>query len=297
MTGAAFDPGMSTAGFFNVLSRQIWVAKGGSDTAGDGTLGNPFETINRACTEVRNRGDASTVNRYAVFVGPGVFDENLVMSDWTYIVGSSVRATRINFVTFDFGAEFALAVAHACGFEGLSFVSNLTVDFTTVGSAQGTIQFVNVRSTPFTVSLVAMSSSNQFSFENCILAHVTQTGGISNLWSCTTRNLTVNDAATFAAQCTCQSTTVDGTLILNSVAFASTLWWYGCAVSGMTTLNGALATIAPQSNPKTFRNGVTLLAGAPEPRFVLTGAKGGNAALTSVCTQLAASGGFVDNTT
>jgi hypothetical protein len=65
----------------------------------------------------------------------------------------------------------------------------------------------------------------------------------------------------------------------------------------MTTLTGALASITADSTPLNFRGGVTLAGGAADPRFVLVGAKAGNAALASVCTQLQASGGFVDTTT
>ena len=67
--------------------------------------------------------------------------------------------------------------------------------------------------------------------------------------------------------------------------------------NGTLTLDGAQATVDPASSPIAFPGGVTLLNGAPDPRKNLTGAKGGNAALASVCTQLAATGAFKDSTT
>lgn len=292
-----------SSGFFTGASRLLWVAKNGSDTTGDGTLARPFLTINRACTAIRALGNASTTIRYAVVVGPGRFTEDLVMSDWTWIVGIDTEASRVTFTTFTFGAEFDANVDHRCGLQSMTISGGGPVDFAAANSEQGKISFINVwfaDSWTFT----AMTNQNQVTLANCLLSGFTQNGfdyfNVMNCAGVNGANFTVNDTATLSATTYFRSSEIDGQLFVNATAggliYANVLW-LGSSLAGFLTLNGANASIAASSSPILFPGGVILLAGAPDPRLVLSGAKAGNAALASVCTQLAASGGFVDTTT
>ncbi len=282
-------------------SHVIWVMLGGNDTTGDGTLANPFASINRACTLVRSYANASTTNRYTILVGAGRYTENLVISDWTWISGLSTEGTRVTFTTFAFGAEWTAAADHRAGLQNMTISGGGPVNFATAASDQGKLSFINVWFADLW-TYTARTNQNQITLANCLLSGFVQNGfdyfNIMNCSGVNAGNVTVNATATLTATSYFRATELDGTLnITSNGANYSNVVWLASAVAGMTTLTGALASITADSTPLNFRGGVTLAGGAADPRFVLGGAKAGNAALASVCTQLQASGGFVDTTT
>ena len=281
-------------------SQLYFVFHGGSDTTGDGTFYRPFATINRACTAIRALGNASTTIRYAIFVGPGRFTEMLVMSDWTYITGTTTEATRVTFTSFAFGPEWDTNVDHRCGLQSMTISGGGPVDFAVATSEQGKMSFVNVwlaDSWTFT----AFALDNQVIFANCLLSGFVQTGFenfyVFNSSSLNSGVFVVNASATLNAYLSARATMLGGTLTMNATAKFSNLGWYDSSLTGLLTLNGANASVTVDSSVRNWVGGVTLTGGAPEPRYALTGSKGANAALAAVCTGLAATGGFLDSTT
>lgn len=282
-------------------SHIIWVTLGGSDTTGDGTLAKPFASINRACTLVRSYGNASTTNRYTILVGAGRYTEALVMSDWTWISGLNTEGTRVTFTSFTFGAEWAVAADHRGGLQNMTISGGGPINFATAASDQGKLSFINVWFAD-SWTYTARTNQNQITLAGCLLSGFTQNGfEYFNCMNCSGvngSNVIVNATATLTATSYFRATELDGTLTVNSNgANYSNVIWLASAVAGMLTLNGALASITADSTPLNFRGGVTLAGGATDPRLVLVGAKAGNAALASVCTQLQAFGGWVDTTT
>jgi hypothetical protein len=299
--GANLPPDWADAAVPPSTSHVIWVMLGGDDTTGDGTLAKPFASINRACTLVRSYGNASTTNRYTVLVGAGRYTENLVISDWTWISGLSTEGTRVTFTTFAFGAEWAPNVDHRAGLQSMTISGGGPVNFATAASDQGKLSFINVWFADLW-TYTARTVQNQISLANCLLSGFVQNGfeyfNVMNCSGVNGANVTVNATATLTATSYFRATELDGALNINSNgANYSNVIWLASALGGMLTLTGALASITADSTPILFRNGVTLAGGAADPRFILVGAKAANAALASVCTQLALTGGFVDTTT
>jgi hypothetical protein len=298
---AEYEVGMIASGFFTGGARIIWVGKDGSDTTGNGTLALPFLTINRACTAIRALGNASDTIRYAIFVGPGRFTESIVMSDWTWVTGVSTEATRVTFSSWAFGPEWDANVQHKCGLQSMTVSGGGPVDFAAATSEQGKISFVNVWFAD-AWTFTAFTASNLVILANCGMNGFVQNGfsefHVMNSSSLNPSVYVVNATASLAAYLSAKASMFGGTLTMNSSgASTSNLGWYDSSLNGMLTLNGAAASVTADSSLRNFVGGVTLTGGAPDPRFALTGAKAGNAALASVCTQLAASGGYVDTTT
>ena len=76
-SGVSFDLPSSVQG--------VYVAKSGNDTTGDGTIYRPYLTVQKALTSI---SDATTTKPYAVFVGPGIYDENAIaLRGNVYLVG------------------------------------------------------------------------------------------------------------------------------------------------------------------------------------------------------------------
>ena len=284
---------------------EVFVNVAGNDVTGDGTQGNPFRTINRACTLIRSFGNASTTNRYAVLVGPGRYTEALVLTDWTYIVGDSVEGTRVSFTSLTLGPEWTPNVDHRSGFQSMTVSGAPTIDFNATSSYQGKLRFDGVVFND-RWTYTAFSAINQVQYTSCFCFD----GWTQNGINFTSFGTVVMNGATVVMNSVsvCQTLMmligagIDGNLTLNWTGTTSAnqvaCQLLGGAVSGTLTLNGAQAKIySPGSTPVLFPGGVTLLNSAVDPRKNITGSKGGNAALASTITQLVATGGFTDSTT
>jgi hypothetical protein len=70
------------------------VDKSGNNSNADGTLFRPYLTISAALTSIT---DASSIKRYAIRVGPGVFNEtDISLKPWVWISGNGDRSTYIS---------------------------------------------------------------------------------------------------------------------------------------------------------------------------------------------------------
>ncbi len=299
MDSAKFSPPSESA-ILPAVSQMFFVMLGGNDTTGNGTFDRPFRTINRACTAIRTLGNASTTIRYAICVGSGRFVETLVMSDWTWIVGISTEATRVTFTTWAFGAEWNTNVDHRGGLESMTISGGGPVDFAGANSEQGKISFDNVWLADAWI-FTAMTMDNQIIIANCMTSGFTQTGFenfvVANSSTLNPAAYVVNATASLNAYLSARATMFGGTLTMNATAKYANLGWYDCSLTGLLTLNGANASVTADSSVRNFVGGVTLIGGAPDPRYNLVGSRGANAAVASVCTGLAATGGFLDSTT
>lgn len=72
-----------------------YVNKAGSDTSGDGSIGNPFLTVQAALSSI---ADASNSNPYAIFVGPGNYTLNASqpLNPYISIIGSGRKNTVLS---------------------------------------------------------------------------------------------------------------------------------------------------------------------------------------------------------
>ena len=77
------------------LQNEVYVAKNGDDTNGDGTLSKPYLTVKQALASITGN---SPINRYTIKVGPGVYieDNPLQMKAWVAIEGQAQPSTAIN---------------------------------------------------------------------------------------------------------------------------------------------------------------------------------------------------------
>lgn len=287
------------------LALTVYVSKAGNDSTGDGSYANPFLTIDRACTLIRSFANASTNTRYVVSVGAGRFSAQAVtLTDWTYVVGQSIEGTRVAFSSITLGPEWAANVDHRSGFQNMSVSGGVTIDFNAIATNQGKVRFDQVVFND-KWHFVAFSAINQVLINDCFLFDgYTQDGVNLVAWASSISGnvalTSINDGRnlpTLAAFVGCGLDTLTQTWTASAGANPVTSTFQATGPTGLLTLNGAQATVDATSNPIAFPGGVTLLAGAPDPRKNLTGAKAGNAALASVCTQLAATGAFLDSTT
>ncbi len=304
--GQGINPGTPGGGSgpAPAVSHLVYVELGGNDVTGDGSSGKPFASINKACALIRSFANASSTNRYGVFVGPGRFTEALVLSEWTYIVGFSTEGTRVTFTSITLGAEWTVNVDHRSGFQNMTVSGGTTINFNAVSSNQGKVRFDQVTFND-KWHYVAFSAINQILLDDCFLFDgYTQTGINLVAWASTISGniamTSVNDGRnlpTLAAFVGSGVASLTQTWTASGGANQVTSAFQGTGVVDVLTLDGAQASVDATSTPIAFPAGVTLLNGAPDPRKNLTGAKGGNAALASVCTQLAATGAFKDSTT
>lgn len=290
------------------IGLEVFVNVAGNDLTGDGTQGNPFRSINRACTLIRSFGNASSTNRYAILVGPGRFTEALVLTDWTYIVGDSIEGTRVTFSSITLGPEWSVNVDHRSGLQNMTVSGAPTIDFNTVSSNQGKLRFDNVVFND-RWTYTAFSAINQVVYHSVFCFDGWTQNGINfTCYGSTVMNgstvimNSINDGRNLQTLMMLVGSGIDGNLTINwatsTGSNAAMCQLLSGAISGILTLNGAQATIyTAGSNPIAFPGGITLLNSAPDPRKNITGAKGGNTALASTITQLAATGGFTDSTT
>jgi hypothetical protein len=304
--GQGIDPGTpGTGGNTNpAVDLTCYVRKGGSDITGDGSFNTPFASINAACTLIRSFANASTTNRYTVNVGTGRYTEALTMSEWTYVVGNSCEGTRVTFSSFTLGADFTPNVDHRCGFQNMTISGGQTINFNAVSSNQGKIRFDTVTFND-KWTFTAFSAINQVLLNDCFMFDGYIQNGINLVaWACPIQgDVAMNSISdgrnlpTLGAFVGCGMSTLTQVWTASAGSNAVTSTFQGTGMTGLLTLNGAQASVDATSNPIAFPGGVTLLNSAVDPRRSLTGAKGGNVALAAVCTQLQASGGYVNNTT
>lgn len=115
-----------------LTSETRFVAKTGNDATGDGSISNPFLTIQAAITSVT---DESASKPYTIMVLPGTYTSAFLLEPWIYVVGWSQENTVISPIQANWiSAAFAVGTKDA-GIANVTIGSLLTVDFNAVLSA------------------------------------------------------------------------------------------------------------------------------------------------------------------
>jgi hypothetical protein len=83
---AMVGAGGGGGGLLPSASRLVYVNKGGSDSSGNGTIGNPYATIPHAYDTITDAADAK---RYAILVGPGQYAESFDFKPWVGLCNQS----------------------------------------------------------------------------------------------------------------------------------------------------------------------------------------------------------------
>jgi hypothetical protein len=170
------------------VSQIVFVNKGGNDVTGDGTAAQPFLTIGAAMDFIV---DADKPKRYAILVGPGQYDDPIVVKPWIWVVATAINTTLINgaitlSTLWNPMPPFATDVRG--GWSGVVFLNAFTYDYNAVASNEGKVDFFNC-AFDGPPNFIAFSSINQYTFNACrFFAGFSQTGGQSSLGGCFMQN-------------------------------------------------------------------------------------------------------------
>jgi len=74
------------------IAQEINVAKNGSDVTGDGSIINPYATIQGVINLIT---DASPSKRYVIKIHPGYYTENIILKSYVFLQGSGSETTHI----------------------------------------------------------------------------------------------------------------------------------------------------------------------------------------------------------
>lgn len=128
------------------VDQIVYVNKGGNDTTGNGSFGQPYLTIGKAITIVV---DASPTKRYGVLIGPGDYNENLTIKANMFFIGlGGPIATRITGSTININdATWNVTSAdNRSGFQDISVNAVATWDFSAqTNNTDGKLYFWNIR--------------------------------------------------------------------------------------------------------------------------------------------------------
>ena len=132
----------------DLLCQEVYVAIGGNDTTGDGTVGNPFASINHALSTITDAGSSQngSAKRYSIRVASGAYNETQVLlKPYVYIIGSNYEATyiRVNGGSGSVGLDSTALTAQPTGRFGLincylGHGTGLNLDLHAIGPNSGT---------------------------------------------------------------------------------------------------------------------------------------------------------------
>lgn len=167
------------------IDQNYYVAKNGSDTTGNGSIGYPYLTIGKALTVIT---DSSPTKRYVITVGPGDYNENLVLKANIFIKGSGPISTRLTGTTLNINdATWNVAAAdNRSGFQDMSVNPTCTFDFTTqTNNTDGKLYFFNIRNSG-AWTLTANNAINQLIVQDSEIFGTTTLNGMNTYISATT---------------------------------------------------------------------------------------------------------------
>ncbi len=121
----AWGPGAS---LLPTVNQIVNVQKGGSDTTGNGTTSRPYLTVAHALATIL---DATDLKIYGILIGPGVYNDPLVLKPSVFVIGIAENVVQIGDgfgggpVTM--GPGFAAAGVHYCGAQNITFFDTVTL--------------------------------------------------------------------------------------------------------------------------------------------------------------------------
>lgn len=162
------------------FAQEVFVAKNGNDSTGDGSLGKPFLTVTAAMNSIL---DATPSKRYVIRVASGFYTETspFAIKANVFIVGEGRQSVRITAAQFTMNADFNQPSSQDCR-SGYAFCTiNGAADFNwqTVTSPAGKLYFHDVQF----LSTVNMYGHNnaiaQSQFDSCVFFNTLTISGIN----------------------------------------------------------------------------------------------------------------------
>jgi len=129
---------------------EVYVSNTGNDTPDAGTIGNPYETLSYALSQIT---DASASKPYTIFLVTGIFIEpSLALKAWVNIDGQNSALAITNTVTADPSFNGG-SISRIYNFADLNLVGGANLDFTASTTIVG-IRFEDILTTaPYTVTI------------------------------------------------------------------------------------------------------------------------------------------------
>lgn len=258
------------------LDQDYYVSKGGSDTSGNGSIGYPYLTIAKAMSMIT---DSSVTKRYVITVGPGDYNENIVLKANVFVKGSGPISTRLTGTTLSINdATWNVAGDdNRSGFMDMSVNPTCTWDFNAqTNNTAGKLYFFNIRTSGAWTATANNSSSgiNQLIMHDSqIFGAITSTGCNTSIQDSTIQGVTMTVlSGTVAGQGNAGMTIAGGSTTGNLVATWTSngtvsMTLRGLSTSATTTItaSGASCTVscAPDSLPvpanRTFTSSAVLV--------------------------------------
>lgn len=144
----------------------MYVSKGGSDGAGNGTFAKPYLTIQAAITAIANTGTAA--QPWAIVVSSGTFASAFALDPFEFIVGTGRNATIISNPAANWlSANFSAAGTQDAGIINATIGAALTVNFSSVVSPAGRFFLTNCLINGVALSFTGNTVSNLASVFGC----------------------------------------------------------------------------------------------------------------------------------
>jgi hypothetical protein len=192
----------------------IYVSNDGSDTTGDGTISDPYETLAYAMSQIT---DNSSSKPYTIQLVTGVYtDLNLALKPWVNIDGGNSQLTITNAVTLDAGYS-AGGNLRIYDFGILDVISGMALDFDTLNASQSIIFMQNCRT--FSNTNIEISGSTNFTYfisDDLLGFELTLNNTASILQNQIFGNVTITKDNTFPSYVVqLKSSTVNGLFTVN----------------------------------------------------------------------------------
>lgn len=247
-----------------------YVTKQGSDTTGNGSFGKPYLTISAAMAAIT---DSSVSKRYVIHVGPGDYNENIVLKANVFIKGSGSNATRLTGATLNINqATWNTVADHRSGLQDLTINNVCSFLFTAqTNNTDGKLFFFNIRALgAWTVT--ARGANNQLSIQDSqFFAAYTQNGTNAYItgtsWQSGAISLNSSTVASIPATLVINGGRTTGNITAtwtSNSAVTLTLAGFNCGVSTVLTASGASCTVnvndgsLPVPANRSFVSGATL---------------------------------------
>ncbi|VVB55258.1 Uncharacterised protein [uncultured archaeon] len=138
--GQGINPGTpGGGGLLPVVSELVYVNQGGSDVTGNGTEENPFQTIAHAQSTIL---DASFAKAYGVLIGPGTYNEAVLLKDSVYLIGSDPLLVAFG-TSVALGPTYTTVPGAASGITNVACNCPVTLDFNALSSTSADVNFRN----------------------------------------------------------------------------------------------------------------------------------------------------------
>jgi hypothetical protein len=241
------DKPTSGSSILPTASKQCYVALGGSDTSGDGSINNPYASVGHTLTTIT---DASATNKYVVNIGPGVYSESypllLPPFIWLNGTGNSLNSTaEIRLPHHGGFSAMRLSPAWSTG-DNAGGLANLKVFFTADLYSLGAVgtNTIDISNASGDLTFIASSSNDTMSIQNFhALDGLSVYGGIVSINECyLDAGLYIDTANGNDSFATLSNTTILGDITItandNTPEVGTTVVAYTSRIDGIAHVNG-----------------------------------------------------------